>query len=40
MKSTIINSSKEMSALSDYPPPKEAPNYMHNSKMVIKIFIN
>jgi len=34
MKSTIINSSKEMSAFSDFPPPKEFPNYMHNSKMV------
>ena len=38
-KSTIINSSKEMSAFSDFPPPKEFPNYMHNTKMVfIKTF--
>ncbi|XP_013791917.1 dimethylaniline monooxygenase [N-oxide-forming] 5-like [Limulus polyphemus] len=34
MKSTIINSSKEMSAYSDYPPPKEFPNYMHHSYMI------
>ncbi|GIY90825.1 flavin-containing monooxygenase 5 [Caerostris darwini] len=34
MKSTIINSSKEVSAFSDFPPPKEYPNYMHNSKMI------
>ena len=33
-KSTIINSSKEMSAFSDFPPPPEFPNYMHNTKMV------
>lgn len=34
MQSTIINSSKEMSAFSDFPPPPEYPNYMHNTKMV------
>ncbi|XP_042907876.1 flavin-containing monooxygenase 5 [Parasteatoda tepidariorum] len=34
MRSTIINSSKEVSAFSDFPPPKEYPNYMHNSKMI------
>src|ERR1700733_4652854 len=34
MKSTIINSSKEMSAFSDFPPPSEFPNYMHNTNMV------
>lgn len=33
-RSTIINTSKEMSAYSDFPPPGEFPNYMHNSKMV------
>ncbi|CAG2116707.1 unnamed protein product, partial [Medioppia subpectinata] len=33
-KSTIINTSKEMSAYSDFPPPAEFPNYMHNTKMV------
>lgn len=31
---TIINSSKEMSAFSDYPPKADLPNYMHNSKMI------
>lgn len=31
---TIINSSKEMSAFSDFPPDAQYPNYMHNSKMV------
>ena len=36
MKSTIINTSKEMSAFSDFPPPEEYPNFMHNSKMVIQ----
>ena len=39
MKSTIINSSKEMSAFSDFPPPDEFPNYMHNTKMVSLINI-
>ncbi|CAN7937601.1 unnamed protein product [Ixodes hexagonus] len=34
MRSTIINTSKEMSAFSDFPPPKDAPNYMHNTKML------
>lgn len=34
MKSTIINTSKEMSAFSDFPPPAELPNFMHNSKIV------
>lgn len=34
MKSTIINTSKEMSAFSDFPPPAHFPNFMHNSKMV------
>ncbi|XP_015795891.1 dimethylaniline monooxygenase [N-oxide-forming] 5 [Tetranychus urticae] len=33
MRSTIINSSKEMSAYSDFPPPKEFANYMHNTAM-------
>lgn len=34
MRSTIINSSKEMSAYSDFPPPPEFANYMHNTSMV------
>ena len=33
-RTTIINSSKEMSAYSDFPPPPEAANYMHNTAMV------
>ena len=33
-KSTILNSSKELTAFSDFPPPKEFPNFMHNTKMV------
>jgi len=31
---TIINSSKEMSAFSDFPPREQFPNYMHNTKMI------
>ncbi|GFT56997.1 dimethylaniline monooxygenase 5 [Nephila pilipes] len=34
MKTTIINTSKELSSFSDFPPPKEFPNFMHNSKML------
>lgn len=30
MRSTVINTSKEMTAYSDYPPPADDPNYMHN----------
>ncbi|XP_055998310.1 flavin-containing monooxygenase 5-like isoform X2 [Ostrea edulis] len=37
MKSTIINTSKEMMCYSDYPIPKEFPIYMHN-KYVLKYF--
>lgn len=33
MFSTIVNSSKEMSAYSDFPPPSHFANYMHNSEM-------
>lgn len=33
MKSTVINTSKEMSAFSDFPPHPEAPNFMHHSAM-------
>lgn len=33
MKSTVINTSKEMSAFSDFPPPANYPNFMHNSMM-------
>uniref|UniRef100_A0A914S3F2 Flavin-containing monooxygenase n=1 Tax=Parascaris equorum TaxID=6256 RepID=A0A914S3F2_PAREQ len=31
MKSTVVNTSKEMMAYSDFPPPSEHPNFMHNS---------
>ena len=34
MKSTIINSSKENMAFSDYPAPKEFSNFMHNKKLI------
>jgi hypothetical protein len=33
MKSTVINTSKEMTAFSDFPPPAEYANFMHNSKL-------
>jgi dimethylaniline monooxygenase (N-oxide forming) len=38
MESTITNSSKEMSAFSDFPPPPEFPNHLHNTKMVNKFY--
>ena len=34
MKSTVINTSKEMMCYSDFPIPKEFPNYMHNTKVI------
>ena len=34
MKSTVINTSKEFMAFSDFPPPADYPNYMHNSKLL------
>lgn len=34
MKSTVINTSKEFMAFSDFPPPEDFPNYMHNSKLL------
>lgn len=34
MKSTVINTSKEMTAYSDFPPPAEFANFMHNRKML------
>lgn len=37
MKSTVINTSKEMMCYSDYPIPKEYPNFMHN-KHVLQYF--
>jgi len=34
MKSTVINTSKEMMAFSDYPPPDNFAIYMHNTKVL------
>ncbi|KAL1427559.1 hypothetical protein MTO96_017261 [Rhipicephalus appendiculatus] len=34
MRTTIMNTSKEMSASSDFPPPKDLPNFMHNTEML------
>ena len=34
MKSTICVSSKEMEAYSDFPPPNDFPNFLHNTKML------
>ncbi|KAI6187355.1 Dimethylaniline monooxygenase [N-oxide-forming] [Aphelenchoides besseyi] len=34
MKSTVINTSKEMTAYSDFPPPASYPNFMHNRMML------
>ncbi len=31
MKSTIVNTSKEMMAYSDFPPNPDFPNFMHNT---------
>ncbi|GMT06012.1 hypothetical protein PENTCL1PPCAC_28186, partial [Pristionchus entomophagus] len=33
MKSTVINSSKELTAYSDFPPPATTANFMHNTHM-------
>lgn len=33
MRSTVINTSKEMMAFSDFPPPATAPNFMHNTQL-------
>lgn len=33
-KSTIINTSKELNAISDFPPPTESANYFHNEETV------
>ena len=40
MKSTIINSSKEMSAYSDFPPEDTMANYMHNTEMYRYVWRN
>jgi dimethylaniline monooxygenase (N-oxide forming) len=31
MRSTVVNTSKEMMAFSDFPPPDHFPNFMHHS---------
>ena len=33
MKSTVINTSKEMMSFSDFPIPDRYPNFMHNSQV-------
>ena len=33
MKSTVINTSKEMMSYSDFPIPAHYPNFMHNSQV-------
>lgn len=33
MKTTVINTSKEMTAYSDFPPPSDYANFMHNTQM-------
>lgn len=33
MKTTVINTSKELGAVSDFPPPAECPNYMRHEMM-------
>ncbi|KAG0425665.1 hypothetical protein HPB47_027179 [Ixodes persulcatus] len=35
MRSTVINSSKELTAFSDFPPPAHFPNYMHHSMLLL-----
>ncbi|KAH7696180.1 CRE-FMO-1 protein, partial [Aphelenchoides avenae] len=34
MKSNIINTSKEMTAYSDFPPPADFANFMHNTQLL------
>ncbi|XP_015914107.1 flavin-containing monooxygenase 5-like [Parasteatoda tepidariorum] len=34
MKSTVVNSHKELSAYTDFPPPADFPNYMHHTEML------
>ena len=33
MESTVVNTSKEMMAYSDFPPPENWPNFMHHTKV-------
>lgn len=34
MESTVINTSKEMMSFSDFPAPRDFPNFMHHSKVL------
>lgn len=34
MRTTVINTSKEMTAFSDFPPPEKWANFMHNEQML------
>lgn len=36
---TVANNSKEMSAISDFPPPKELPNYLSHRKIYELIYV-
>ncbi|KIH48515.1 hypothetical protein ANCDUO_21416 [Ancylostoma duodenale] len=36
MATTVVNTSKEMMAYSDFPPPEDWPNFMHHSKVFEK----
>ncbi|KAG8003411.1 Dimethylaniline monooxygenase [N-oxide-forming] 5 [Nibea albiflora] len=36
-QSVVINSSKEMMAFSDFPPPAELPNHMHHSEVLLYV---
>ena len=38
-RKTYLNTSKEMTAFSDFPPPDRFPNFMRNELMVIMIDI-
>src|SRR5689334_15306720 len=40
MKTTVINTSKEMTAYSDFPPPVEAANFMHNAQLLQWVLSN
>lgn len=41
MRSTIFNSSKEMTCYSDFPMPEDFPNYCHHSKFLqyVKMYV-
>lgn len=34
MRTTVINTSKEINAYSDFPPPEHFPNFMHNDRLL------